>query len=229
MLDVPVSKTATALTKPVDALVGAAINAWEAVRPTQPVTVDRKTGETVHLLFSVRARGGGLDRAYLNCFLIPLLCRKAGIPRSDARGRLTSHRARATIATQLFNARDPMSLSELQAWLGHRNAASTQHYIAFTPTRLAKAYKDANYFQRNMRMMNVLIDPEAIKHGAGERPWRYYDLGHGLCSYEFFDQCPHRMSCAKCNFYLPRLLPRAARRVKEWYCPHAARDSFNRR
>ncbi|WP_320744758.1 hypothetical protein [Enterobacter sp. 276E10] len=34
--------------------------------------------------------------------------------------------------------------------------------------------------------------------------WRYYDLGHGLCSYDFFEQCPHRMACAKCSFYLPK-------------------------
>lgn len=34
--------------------------------------------------------------------------------------------------------------------------------------------------------------------------WRYYDLGHGLCTYDFFDQCPHRMACAKCSFYMPK-------------------------
>ena len=53
--------------------------------------------------------------------------------------------------------------------------------------------------------MEVLIDPQTIKGAAvpGE-PWRYYDLGHGFCSYEFFDQCPHRMACARCNFYVPR-------------------------
>jgi hypothetical protein len=35
-----------------------------------------------------------------------------------ARRRLTSHRAHATIATQLFNAKQPLPLFELQAWLG---------------------------------------------------------------------------------------------------------------
>jgi hypothetical protein len=29
----------------------------------------------------------------------------------------------------------------------------------------------------------------------------FYDLGHGLCTYGFFDQCPHRKACAKCSFY----------------------------
>jgi hypothetical protein len=28
--------------------------------------------------------------------------------------------------------------------------------------------------------------------------------GHGYCTYDFFDQCPHRMACAKCSFYLPK-------------------------
>lgn len=203
MLDVPVHKTGTALTKPVDAIVGEAIAAWERVRPHQPNVCDSKTAESVDFLFSYRARA--LPREYLNQGLIPILCRKAGIPSSDARGRICSHRARSTIASQLFNTKKPMTLFELQAWLGHRSPATTQHYVAFNPTRLAKAYTEAQYFQRNLRMMEVLIDPQTIKGAAvpGE-PWRYYDLGHGFCSYEFFDQCPHRMACARCNFYVPR-------------------------
>ena len=28
--------------------------------------------------------------------------------------------------------------------------------------------------------------------------------GHGYCTYDFFDQCPHRMACAKCAFYRPK-------------------------
>ena len=36
------------------------------------------------------------------------------------------------------------------------------------------------------------------------RPWQYYDLGHGYCTYSFFEQCPHRMACARCDFYLPK-------------------------
>ena len=28
--------------------------------------------------------------------------------------------------------------------------------------------------------------------------------GHGYCTYDFFEQCPHRMACAKCSFYLPK-------------------------
>jgi integrase len=98
--------------------------------------------------------------------LIPALCHKAGIPTSDARGRITSHRARSTIATHLYNAKDPMTLFELQAWLGHRSPASTQHYAGITPTTLARAYADAAYFARNLRTIQVLIDRDAVVSGA---------------------------------------------------------------
>jgi hypothetical protein len=147
-----------------------------------------------------------MGQDYLNDTVIPMLCRKAGVPEQDARGNITSHRARSTIASQLFNAKEPLSLFELQEWLGHRSPASTQHYARITPTKLAKAYAEAGYFGRNLRMIEVLIDQDAVKAGtaaAGEA-WRYYDLGHGFCSYDFFDQCPHRMACAKCAFYVPK-------------------------
>ena len=52
LLDVPAHKTGTAFTKPVDPLVGKAIEAWQAVRPGQPKMLDRKTGEHVDLLFA---------------------------------------------------------------------------------------------------------------------------------------------------------------------------------
>jgi hypothetical protein len=50
-----------------------------------------------------------------------------------------------------------------------------------------------------------LIDRDVVENGrANFEPWKYYDLGHGLCSYDFFDQCPHRMACAQCDFYIPK-------------------------
>ena len=204
-LDIPVHKTGTAFTKAVDRLVGEAIANWERVRPSQqPAVLDAKTNEVVHLLFSFRGRA--LGQTYINTTLIPLLCRKAGLPRSDARGPITSHRARSTIASQLFNAKEPLSLFDLQAWLGHRLLSSTQHYAKLSPTKVAKAYEKAGYFERNVRMIDVLIDQQAIKEGTALRgePWKYYDLGHGYCTYDFFDQCAHRMACAKCSFYRPK-------------------------
>lgn len=180
------------------------MEAWERARPPQPPSVDGKTGAIVHYLFSHRGHRVGYN--YLNKVLIPLLCRKCGIPIHDVRGRITSHWARTTIATQLFNAKEPMTLFELQEWLGHSSPLTTQYYAKITPTKLAKSYRDAGYFERNMRMISVLIDQDAIKSGAAAAgdPWRYYDLGHGYCTYDFFDQCPHRMACAKCSFYRPK-------------------------
>ncbi len=142
----------------------------------------------------------------INDTLIPIPCRKAGLPLEDSRGRITSHRARATIASQLYNAKEPMTLFELQAWLGHRSPETTQHYARITPTTLAKAYRDAGYFARNVRSVEVLIDREVVQSGAvaSGAPWQYFDLGHGFCTYSFFEQCPHRMACARCDFYLPK-------------------------
>ena len=115
-------------------------------------------------------RGARLGEKYINRVLVPLLCRKAGVPREDVRGAITSHRARATIATQLYNAKDPMSLFELQAWLGHCHRSSTQHYARITPLTLTKAYTDAGYFARNVRTIEVLLDRDAITNGqAGRR------------------------------------------------------------
>jgi integrase len=209
LLDVPVHKTGTAFTKPVDPILGQAIAAWEAVRPAQPAVLDRKTSERVHLLFSYRAQGIG--RQYLNIRVIPALCAKAGVPTADVRGNITSHRARSTIASQLYNAKEPMTLFELQAWLGHRSPSATQHYAKIAPTTLAKAYSDAGYFARNVRTIEVLVDRDAVTCGAAAtgEPWQYYDLGHGFCTYSFFEQCAHRMACARCDFYTPKASSKA--------------------
>jgi hypothetical protein len=204
LLDVPTHKTGSSYTKPVDPLLGEAIVVWQEQRPPQPTLIDRKTGERVSTLFCLRGRA--LPTQYLNQTLIPLLCQKAGVPLQDARGRITSHRARATIASQLYNAKEPMTLFELQAWLGHRSPHSTQYYARIAPTTLAQAYRDAGYFARNIRTIEVLIDRDAVRTGAAAHgtPWQYFDLGHGLCTFSFFEQCPHRMACARCDFYLPK-------------------------
>lgn len=204
LLDVPVHKTGTAFTKPVDPLLGQAIEAWQAQRPAQPAMLDRKTSQRVDMLFAVR--GHPVARNYINRTIIPALCAKAGVPRSDLRGRITSHRARSTIASQLYNAKEPMTLSELQAWLGHRTPNTTQHYAKISPNTLSRAYTQAGYFARNVRTIEVLVDRDAVTSGAAAAgtAWQHYDLGHGWCSYSFFEQCQHRMACARCDFYTPK-------------------------
>jgi len=203
-LDVPVNKTKHAFTKPVDRVVGEAIAEWERVRPEQPPALDSKTNEIVHYLFSFRGRRIGFT--YINSRLISLLCKKAGVPERDTRGAITSHRARSTTATQLINSKEPLNLFELQEWLGHQNPNSTQHYARVNPTKLAKKYEKAGYFERNLRTIEVLIDRDAIVSGAAAQgePWQYYDLGHGWCTNAYFKECPHRMACPKCQFYVPK-------------------------
>ena len=208
LLSIPVNKTSTAFTKPVDTIVGEMIEAWEKERPTQRKIIDPKTGEQADYLFAYRSKTLGYQ--YLNSVLIPALCAKAGIPNEDIRGRITSHRARSTIATQLFNAREPMSLFEVQAWLGHKNPSSTQHYAKINPSKLTKSYEKAGYFERNIRAIEVLIDQDVVRKGlAAQEAWKFFDLGHGYCTYDFFDQCPHRMACAQCSFYVAKESTRA--------------------
>jgi arginase family protein len=75
LLDIPVHKTGTAFTKPVDPLLGKAIEAWQAVRPDQPKMLDPKTGERAEFLFAIRAKR--VAKHYINEKIIPMLCRKA--------------------------------------------------------------------------------------------------------------------------------------------------------
>ncbi|MGW2177718.1 hypothetical protein ACWCXX_06385 [Streptomyces sp. NPDC001732] len=50
--DVPAHKTGTSFTKPVDPLLGQAIEAWQAVRSGQPPMLDRRTNEHADSLFA---------------------------------------------------------------------------------------------------------------------------------------------------------------------------------
>ncbi|MFD8813552.1 hypothetical protein ACFV23_19175, partial [Streptomyces sp. NPDC059627] len=134
LLDVPTHKTGTAFSKPVDPILGQAIDAWQVVRPFQPRFVDRRTAEQVDLLFAFRARR--ISPAYINNTVIPMLCRKAGVPAADVRGNIPSHRARPTIASQLYNVKEPMTLFELQACAGTalRSPRSTTRRSPPTPS-----------------------------------------------------------------------------------------------
>jgi len=203
MLDVPVNKTSTAFTKPVDPIVGESISSWEKSRPKGVQLPDPKTGEIVDILFLYRLTVVG--KGYLNDVLTPTLCRKAGVPRADVRGNITSHRGRRQLLPSSSIPKKPMTLFELQEWLGHATPSATQHYAKITPTKLAKSYADAGYFKRNLRVIEVLVDQELVRNGrAANEPSKFYDLGHGYSTYDFFEQCPHRMACAKCTFYMPK-------------------------
>ena len=94
------------------------------------------------------------------------------------RGKFTSHQARTTIDPQLYNAKQPFFLFELQEWLGHRSPESTRHNAKISPTRLAKSFAVAGYFGRNLRSIAVLIDRDVDEKGrAGFEPRRITTWG----------------------------------------------------
>jgi len=197
-LTVPVNKTTTSFQKPVNPVVGQRINEWEQARAANQLPqIDRKTGAKVHYLFS--HRGHTISLSYINTSLIPTLCKVAGIPTTDERGAITSHRARATLATLLYNAPEGLSLFELMQWLGHTNPASTQQYVRIKPTKLAADYSKAEH---NSRLVEALVDTKADANGEVKI---YYVLGdHGLCGNPDWASCLYRMACVKCPFFVPR-------------------------
>jgi integrase len=174
LLDIPVNKTDTAYTKPVHPLVGKYINEWEQVRPKEQLpALDKKTSEIVHFLFFYRGRR--VSSSFINLSLIPVLCRKAGVPEHDSRGSITSHRARATIASMLYNAKEPLDILQLKEYLGHKRLSSTQSYVKVDPTKLASKVAQAGYLEQNMATIEVLLDQDAVMSGAAARgeAWKY--------------------------------------------------------
>jgi hypothetical protein len=151
----------------------------------------------VHYLFGYR--GNQVGAAVCNHVVIPLLLRKSGLPKSDSRGPITSHRARSTLATRLYNARSGLTPVEIMNWLGHVDFSSTQYYLEITPTALMRSFHAASKISETARYVSVLFDRQA-QPGS---PSLLYDLGHGWCTNEAFASCTHRMACAKCDFYRP--------------------------
>ncbi|WP_410796053.1 hypothetical protein [Palleronia sp. LCG004] len=200
-LTVPAAKTSREFTKPVAPIVYNAIHDWMAIRPVQPDIVDEKTG--VHVPFLLMNRGRLVSAGFFNGTVIPTLCAKAGVPRSDSRGKITSHRARSSTLTALANATHPLSLLELMKWAGHSEPRSTLHYLGIRPTRFAATFAQAD---NTAHMIEVLIDHESVMNGdaAKGRPYKFYDLGDSYCSNPFWSTCPHRMACARCDFNLPK-------------------------
>jgi len=160
--------------------------------------LDERTGEKVNYLFQFR--GKRIGSSVINGTIIPILCAKAGVPLDDSRGRITSHRGRASAVTALASVPQGMSLIELMQWSGHSSPNSTLHYIRIRPTKLAASFVKADQMAH---MVSVLIDHDVIAHHSDE-PYTFYDLGDSYCSNPFWSSCPHRMACAGCDFNLPK-------------------------
>lgn len=70
---------------------------------------------------------------------------------------------------QHLHARDPLTLGDLQQWLGHKHPASTRYYAKILQRTLTAAYRKADYFARNIRTIEVLIDRDSVLTGAAGR------------------------------------------------------------
>ncbi|MDH0122310.1 tyrosine-type recombinase/integrase, partial [Stutzerimonas stutzeri] len=203
-LDIPASKTFKAFVKPVAVVVKERIDAWLEDRPAnQAALLDERTGEKVSYLFQFR--GKRIGSSVINGTIIPMLCAKAGVPLEDSRGRITSHRGRASAVTALASVPQGMSLIELMQWSGHSSPNSTLHYIRIRPTKLAASFVKADQMAH---MVSVLIDHDVIVRHS-DAPYTFYDLGDSYCSNPFWSSCPHRMACAGCDFNLPKASARA--------------------
>lgn len=208
-LTVPVHKTGPSFVKPVHPIIHERIEEWERVRPDQPQVQDEETGDMVNYLFSIR--GTGIAPDYINETLIPLLSRKVkGVRQgeegsnarlADAKGPLTSHRARAQIASMLHNGPVPMTLPQIQKWLGHSDIASTVHYAETELLTGDVAFANVEMMDRNLRMVQVYVDTIPGEEGSVRF---YYDVGDGLCSFAEWHTCPHRLACLKCQYFVPK-------------------------
>jgi len=203
-LDIPASKTFKAFVKPVALVVKERIDTWLEDRPAnQAALLDERTGEKVSYLFQFR--GKRIGSSVINGTIIPMLCAKAGVPLEDSRGRITSHRGRASAVTALASVPQGMSLIELMQWSGHSSPNSTLHYIRIRPTKLAASFVKADQMAH---MVSVLIDHDVIARHSDD-PYTFYDLGDSYCSNPFWSSCPHRMACAGCDFNLPKASAKA--------------------
>ena len=118
--------------------------------------------------------------------------------RPDRRCPRSHHQppGRSTIASQLYNAKEPLTLFELQPWLGHRS-----------PPSPALREDHPEHPCPGLHRGRVLR-PQPPHHRGPPRPRRghlrrrgrrralaVYDLGHGLLLLHLLRAVPHRMAC----------------------------------
>jgi hypothetical protein len=89
-LHLPSNKTRGPFWTGIPEYTAAAIEAWQQEHPNKKFPkIDLKDGSRSDFLSCYRNQR--MSEGFLNNALIPLLCRKAGIPDADTRGTITSH------------------------------------------------------------------------------------------------------------------------------------------
>lgn len=187
----------------IPAYVADAIDAWLAVRPVgQPPLWDEKDRAPVEYLFCYRATR--LATLFINQSLIPTLFRKAmgghsGAPR-DARGAITSHRARSQRATMLRTF--GVSLDDIAEYLGHTDSRTVAHYARTNPIQLARRIQKAS---EEERIIEGVMDLQAAADGRNPNRWFLgYDADGDpqYCGHPAWHTCPHRLECVKCSAFI---------------------------
>jgi integrase len=206
-LRVPVNKYQGEFWSPIPSYAADAIEVWERLRPRlQQPRIDRKEQKLTDYLFMMRNRLMG--KTFLNEAVIPLLCKVAGlvdeqgIPLRDAVGKITSHRARSTLATWLRS--NGLSLTYIAKLLGHTDLKTLPWYLREDRHMFARMVRKHNPLDR---MVTAILDTEALKRGEGE-PAVFYYLGYGpdgrphLCASPDYQTCIHQMRCTECEMHV---------------------------
>ncbi len=206
-LHVPVNKMQGEFWIPIPSYTADAIEAWERLRPKlQDAQIDRKEHKPTDYLFMTRNQLMG--ESFLNASLIPLLCKVAGlvdehaVPLRDRVGKITSHRARSTLATWLR--RNGLSLTYVSKLLGHTDLKSLPWYLREDKHQFARTIRKHNPLER---MVMAILDTEALKRGTGE-PAVFYYLGYGpdgrphMCASPDYKLCIHQMRCTECEMHV---------------------------
>lgn len=198
-LHIPSNKTKGPYWVPIPKYAADAVELWEKERPmNQPKLIDGKDNSLVDFLFCTR--GKRMGKNFLNNSLIPVLCKRAGVPESDAVGAITGHRARSTIATMLR--KNGVSLEDISQFLGHANPEMVKAYARTDPFRFGRDMIKANDL---MRIVEGIIDTRAAKAG---KPNVFFFLGRGsdkqprFCGNAAWEKCRHRLACLKCPMYV---------------------------
>lgn len=63
---------------------------------------------------------------------------------------------------------------------------------------------EANVGHSYWYLVRTYLDINAIITGTATSgtPWRYTEVAEGYCTYPFYAECPHRLVCAHCSYYL---------------------------
>lgn len=179
--------------------VADAIAIWQAERPTnQHKLLDRKDREYVEYLFCTRNTKVG-DR-FINLSLIPILCAKAGMDVTDAKGRITGHRGRSTRLTLLRS--KGVGLDDLAEYAGHADSRTIRRYARQNPLQLHRIIQDADEISR---ILEGVIDVQAAAKGLPALRWFIGYNADGepqYCANQVYHTCPHRLDCVHCGMFI---------------------------